>query len=377
MADNFQGETSNRYRLLMTADTVGGVWQYAIDLVSELSRRGFDILLATMGPRPSDAQRREAKEIEKLTLVESDWALEWMPSPWTDVDAAGDWLLTLQDEFQPDAIHLNGYVHAALPWGRPVVTVAHSCVCSWWRAVYGESAGPEWELYKSRVAAGLRASTVIAAPSRSMARSLEREYGIPHDSLEVVHNFSRVPMHTNLQKNPVILAAGRFWDPAKNLRILDEIANRLPWRIRVAGSGSHIAGHSVDSRSVTLLGLVPHAELMQEMDHAAIFVHPALYEPFGLAVLEAARAQCCLVLSDIPSLRELWDDAAVFIDPRDTQAWAAELNRLANHPEIWTAFGQKAQVRSQKYRPEVTVAEYLGLYQRMSSAAGDQQETAA
>ena len=31
---------------------------------------------------------------------------------------------------------LNAYVHAALPFGRPVLVVAHSCVTSWWRAVH-------------------------------------------------------------------------------------------------------------------------------------------------------------------------------------------------------------------------------------------------
>ena len=51
------------------------------------------------------------------------------------------------------------------------------------------------------------------------------------------------------------------------------------------------------------------------MARTAVFVSPALYEPFGLAVLEAAQAGCALVLSDIPTFRELWDGVALFVAP--------------------------------------------------------------
>ena len=81
------------------------------------------------------------------------------------------------------------------------------------------------------------------------------------------------------------------------------------------------------------LGLCRTPELISQMSVASIFAHPALYEPFGLSVLEAARAGCCLILSDIPSLRELWDGAAIFVDPRQPEAWVRELNRLTNNPQ--------------------------------------------
>ncbi len=46
---------------------------------------------------------------------------------------------------------------------------------------------------------------------------------------------------------------------------------------------------------------------------ATVFASMARYEPFGLAVLEAAQAGMRLVLSDIPTFRELWDGAAIFV----------------------------------------------------------------
>src|SRR3954468_19013092 len=122
-------------RILMTTDTVGGVWTYAIDLAKSLQRAGVEIDLATMGAKLSPQQWRDANALPNVTIHESEFKLEWMDDPWRDVAAAGKWLLVLEEQFRPDLIHLNGYAHGALPFAAPSVVVAHSCVCSWWRAV--------------------------------------------------------------------------------------------------------------------------------------------------------------------------------------------------------------------------------------------------
>ena len=83
-------------RLLMTTDTVGGVWTYALDLAQALQEYSIDMVLATMGP-PLDAQQRVAvRQIKHLTVCESTCKLEWMEAPWDDVAAAGAWLLELE-----------------------------------------------------------------------------------------------------------------------------------------------------------------------------------------------------------------------------------------------------------------------------------------
>jgi len=146
-------------RVLMTADTVGGVWQYAMDLCRVLCARGDEITLATMGGLPDRAQRREAGSIPGLDLRASRYKLIWMDNPWRDVNEAGEWLLGLAHEVQPDIVHLNDLGHGDLDWPAPVLTVGHSCVLSWWRAVHGERAPePQWTPYRERVTAGLLAS---------------------------------------------------------------------------------------------------------------------------------------------------------------------------------------------------------------------------
>lgn len=351
-------------KLFMTADAAGGVWRYCVDLAASLSEHGAEIMIATMGPRPSESQRRDLCAIPNVSLVESDYSLEWMPNPWDEVDASGKWLLSLQSSFDPDVIHLNGYAHASLPWEKPVIVTAHSCVYSWWQAVHGCAPGPEWTEYNKRVARGLAACDAITAPSAYMAGEVQRIYRVSAEKIRVIYNFTRAAASASTEKQTSILAAGRMWDGAKNLELLDRIAPELDWELRIAGQRS-------SSRSARFLGNLAHSELMDQMSAASMFVHPALYEPFGLSVLEAARARCCLVLSDIPSLRELWDGAAVFLNPSEPESWVRELNRLTRNYQEREMLGRFAHLHSMRYGANSSVQQYAHLYtQLIGSKAG-------
>ena len=79
----------------MTADTVGGVWTYALELARALEPHGVEIALATMGARLSAAQRAEVARLANVEVFDSGFKLEWMDEPWRDVEAAGWWLLEL------------------------------------------------------------------------------------------------------------------------------------------------------------------------------------------------------------------------------------------------------------------------------------------
>ena len=349
-------------RVLLTTDAVGGVWQYSLDLASELSTRGCHVLLAVLGPAPSEAQRRQLSRLPMVELAHEPFALEWMNDPWRDVDAAGDWLLRLQSRFRADVVHLNGYSQAALAWQAPVVVTAHSCVFSWWRGVHNSLPGPAWGEYKRRVSAGLAAATAVVAPSAFMARSLENLYGISRDNIRIIHNATRLLPPREERKENFLLAAGRAWDPAKNFPVLDAAAASLDWPVYIAGSSQGPEQFAAPFRSLHLLGELSRRQLTERLRAASVFAHPALYEPFGLAVLEAARSGCALALSEIPSLRELWEGAAVFIDPRDPGAWQFELNALCRDAALRNRLSERAFAHSQRYSVSTFAAAYVDIY---------------
>jgi glycosyltransferase involved in cell wall biosynthesis len=98
------------------------------------------------------------------------------------------------------------------------------------------------------------------------------------------------------------------------------------------------------------------------MARAPIFALPALYEPFGLSILEAGLSGCALVLGDIPSLRETWADAAVYVDPRNPKALTRAIRKLIDDPRRREALGARARSRALFYSHDRMGTAYLSLY---------------
>ncbi len=358
-------------KVLMTADTVSGVWTSALELSRGLAERGVEVALATMGEPLSEAQRESALRIPGLRVFESAFKLEWMEEPWRtierDLERAGEWLLRIESRFGPDLVHLNGYAHAALPWSVPKLVVGHSCVLSWWRAVKGEPAPACWEPYAERVAAGLAAADLVVAPSQAMLDDLEAGYGeLPQ--ARVIANGRDARLFQPTAKEPVVFAAGPLWDEARNLAALEGAAPGLSWPVYLAGEtrqpGQAAGFDTADLRPhhTRLLGRLTPRALAAWLGRSAIYALPARYEPFGLSILEAALAGCALVLGDIPSLRELWRNRALFVPPDDPQALHAALAALIADPDRRTALAAAARSRALERTPERMIEGYLEAY---------------
>ena len=335
----------------MTADTVGGVFTFALELVRGLAARGVQVTLATMGVEPTADQRAQLAESGVARVETSSFALEWMDDPWRDVDRAGAWLLALAEDVRPDVVHLNGYAHGALSWSAPVVVTGHSDVLSWYEAVHGVEAPREWDEYRRRVGAGLAGAGLVTAPTRAMLDSLVYFHRAPSETL-VVPNGRSLPPAPSCCKEELVLSAGRLWDEAKNVAAVAEVAPRLPWRVDVVGEGGPT-------------GRVTWPDLLDRMRRAAIFALPARYEPFGLAPLEAALCGCALVLGDVPSLREVWGDAAVFVPPDDSAMLEAALRQLIRDADLRARASEAAKQRAARYTPERMTAGYLDAYGRV------------
>lgn len=346
--------------VLMTADTAGGVFPYALTLAGALSRRGVRTSLAVFTPDLLPALRAEAWEVPGLQIFEGPFKLEWMDDPWDDVRRAGDWLLSLARVLRPDVVHLNGYAHGALGWPVPAVVVAHSSACAWWEAVHGVPAPPRWDRYRAEVRRGLAGAARVVAPTRAMLEVVERLHG-PFAATRVVNDARALVPVRGLAKEPWVLTAGRVWDEANNVVVLERAALDVP--IRVAGEPRHPSGTDRCPAGMQLIGQLGPEAMRVAMSRAAIYAHPAVYEPFALAPLEAALHGCALVLSDIPSLRELWDGAALFVPPRDGAAWAAGLAGLLEDGSRRRRLADAARARAGTFRPERQAEEMLRIYE--------------
>jgi glycogen synthase len=359
-----RGMGTEMRRVLMTGDAVGGVWTYAIELTRALGAHGVRVTLATMGPHPSVDQLAIAATLPNLEIAVGGFELEWMHDPWIGVDAAGGWLLELDRNIRPDVVHLNGYAHAALPWSAPAVVAGHSCLLSWADAVPGVLDERQLAAYRVRVTLGIQAADLVAAPSAAMLAALDRHYAPLPPSRVIPNGRSGEPFRA-ARKEPFVLSAGRLWDRAKNVEALAAIAARLPWPVAVAGATS--AGNDPQASTSTLpnvryLGQLSEDHLASWLARAAIFALPARYEPFGMLPLEAGLSGCALVLGDTPSLREVWGDAADYVDPEDPDALRRAIIRLTSSASLIQARARAAYDRAARYTPERMADGYLDAY---------------
>lgn len=328
-------------RILMTVDAVGGVWRYAVDLAGTLAEAGIETVLAVLGPPPSDAQRAEVAALRRVTLIDTGEPLDWLTDDAVAVRHAAATVAGLATRHRADLIHVNQPALAAgLTDDLPVVAVAHGCVSTWWEAARpGTPLDPGFAWHRALVAEGLRRAACVVAPSESYSRTVARHYGLSTQPI-AVHNGRNPASVMTAPMRHIAFTAGRLWDEVKRTPLLDAAAGRLAVPLYAAGATRAPHGASVPVEHLRLLGELTPDGIAAMLAAQPVFVSAASFEPFGLAVLEAAQAGCPLILSDIDTFRELWDGAARFVAGDDPAAWTdaiadvmgddAERTRLAD-----------------------------------------------
>lgn len=360
----------------MTADAVGGVWTYALDLARGLGREGAATVLAVMGPGLDDAKRREAVTVPGLALVETGLPLDWLAKDEASIVAAGRWVADLARTNDIDLVHLNGPALAAeAAFSQPVIGLCHSCVATWWAAMRDAPMPEDFRWRTDLVRRGYAACDALIAPSAAFAAATATAYGLRTPPVGVYNG--RSPRHplpagerapapgSFTQSAPFVFTAGRLWDDGKNITTLDRVAARLDLPVRAAGPILGPNGAEIRLGSIEALGSLAPDEIAEILTDRPIFVSLAHYEPFGLAVLEAAQAGCALVLSDIATFRELWEGAAIFVAPDDEAGVADAIRRLAADPAQRAERGEAARSRATRYTVDAMTAGTLGIYRRV------------
>ena len=335
-----------RRRILMTVDAIGGIWQYALALTKQLVAAGDFVILAGLGPPPTSEQKRQAKSVAPLEWLRTP--PDWIASREEELESLNSELAHLIDEHAIELVQVNEPGQAAdLVVPCPLVAVSHSCVGTWFHTVRGAQPPHNWAWHEKRTRIGMNRADLLIAPSASHATTLAKCYA-PLGRVIVVHN-ATTPCAEVEKRDDIVFAAGRWWDDGKNGRVLDGAALHTHWPVFAAGATTGPNGDSIVFRNVVSLGPISNTETRNLAARCGIFVSPSIYEPFGLAALEAAASGTPLVLADIPTYRELWSDAAIFFPPHDPASLAKELNRLAADDSRRRELGAAARRRSRSY----------------------------
>lgn len=365
-------EAATSLHVLMTADSVGGVWQYALGLAGGLRAHGVRTTIAVLGPAPSADQQAMAKAAG-ADLVVTGLPLDWTASHQSEVKEAGQSIARLATQIRPDLIHLNAPALAADgQFDVPVVAACHSCVATWWQAVKG-GALPENFIWRTElVQRGYAAASKLLAPTRAFAQATAETYDLAQPPVVVRNGRRALQGETNVHSDIFVFTAGRFWDEGKNFAAIDRMAARLSIPVLAAGPLHGPNAARIEARHAKALGRLSDEDVAQYLSKQPIFVSTALYEPFGLAVLEAAQAGCALVLSDIPTFRELWEDAALFIDPKDESVAADAVEHLAQDSDARSILAQAARKRAEAYTVEAMSGGVLSAYRSVLAGIPDE-----
>ena len=234
-------------------------------------------------------------------------------------------------------------------------------VLSWWQAVHGVPAPPAWRTYQHHVRAGLQSADVVVAPTRAMLSTLQDHYG-PFRNCVAIHNGCHAERFHSAPKEQLIFSIGRLWDDAKNITALEAVAGDVAWPIYVAGATQHPDGGERQLHGIHTLGVLPREQIIDWLSKAAIYALPARYEPFGLSALEAALSGCALVLSNIPTLRELWAGCALFVPPNEPAALRQALHRLITDEALRAELSAAAQQRARMLNATQMAEHYVTLY---------------
>jgi glycosyltransferase involved in cell wall biosynthesis len=265
-------------------------------------------------------------------------------------DAAGEAIRRLR----PDVVLQAGVLHGP---GRPP-EVPYYLLLDNTRAIaerYPDVPGlpepvPFEGAWRARERSIYRGAECIFTLSRHVARSLERDYGVPRARVRVVGAGPIIAAHRDLSavpREPALLFVGTSFAQKGGHELLAAFARvqRERPRARLWLAGGHRVRPALPG--VTCFGYVTRERLAPLYARATAFVLPTLREPFGLSYLEAMSFGLPCIGTPHAAVPEIIEHGVtgLLTPPRDVPALARAMARLLDHPEQARAMGAAGRAR--------------------------------
>lgn len=360
-----------------------GVGRYTYELCRELSRYPDTELLFGCGwrwqkdfPKPlSHGSRRRIEAIR--TKIPGGQALIYR------MKALAYQALSVRH--QPDIVFAPGFLIPPVP--APTVITVHDLSHLRYPETHPESRS---RLFRRHLARSIQRATKILTISRFSAAEIASEFPGAQDRLTIIppgigDAFS--PIGEEKAPPPLLGDDKRSYflflatlEPRKNLLQLLKAYEHLPLRIRrdhcivVAGEFGWKMGPAmgalermVREGSVKLTGYVPDVALPALYRGATAFVYPSLYEGFGLPPLEAMACGCVAVASNAGAIMEACQDAALYVDPLDTENITAAMTRIVEDASLRAVLKERGLERARAFRWDQSGRELRAVFQQVAN----------
>src|SRR6266567_1443123 len=245
----------------------------------------------------------------------------------------------------------------------------------------------------------LRRATRLVAVSRFMAEEMVRLCGVdrsridvvPHGSWDNVRRLAARPLIPDVEAlsaryyagGPYVLAVSRLYG-FKNLpRLIAafamlKAARKIPQSLVIVGADADVTARELKrtaqrlgvGNDVMLLGAVPNRDVASLYRKADAFVHPSLYETFGVTPLEAMVCGCPVVAANTAAIPEITGDAALLVDPEDVAGMADAIYRVLSDRDLRERLIARGYCRAAEYSAEREARETIAAIERAAGCAG-------
>jgi glycosyltransferase involved in cell wall biosynthesis len=227
--------------------------------------------------------------------------------------------------------------------------------------------------YRDIVQRGLNGATTVLAPSRWMLSQIEKHYGQRQDGRVIYNGRSPQWFNPHGDKEDLVLTVGRLWDPAKQVSLLAKCDSG--WPAIIAGETQHPdEAYRVETKRIVCEGMLElkgkqtPEQLRSLFARSSIYAATSRYEPFGLALVEAALSRCAIVANDIPPFRELWGETACYFQSDSVDDLRDVITVLRNDRMLLRNRAELAYQRARRhFNADSMVDEYLDVYQTLSA----------
>lgn len=200
-------------------------------------------------------------------------------------------------------------------------------------------------------------------PEDQVAREVEGLTGIDYKgyflfwgSLEPKKNIGRIieAYLSSQLDTPLVVVGAQAWKAEQELKLLGDTETLYGSIERRRGA----------RKRVVQLPYAPFPLLVSLIRGAKAALFPSLYEGFGLPVLEAMLLETPVICSNTSSLPEVAGEAALMVDPYDTQAITEAIRAFDSDADLRSHYVKLGKKQAAKYSPEIYRKRLKGVYDR-------------
>jgi glycosyltransferase involved in cell wall biosynthesis len=359
-----------------------GVGRYIRNLVwqlQELDKKNDYVLFVSKGFK-----------IEDLRLKNKKWRVVEANIRWHTIEEQVKFPQILEKE-NLDLVHFP-YFSVPIRYNRPFVITIHDLIINHYPTGKASTLpSPVYYLklqgYKFVIKKAAQKAQKVIAVSQATKDEIVKHLGVQTDKVVVTYEgveFREKGLGTRDKKfgYPFFLYVGNAY-PHKNLDRLVEafslvVSKNPDVKLILVGKEDYfyrrlkekVIGLKIE-KNILFTGFVAENDLENYYKHALATIQPSLMEGFGLTGLEAMHANCLVLASDIPSLKEIYQDAALYFDPLAVESMHATIREVLEKKKF-QSFIEKGRKRVADFSWEKMAKQTMNIYESCFSIRSNQ-----